>query len=273
MIGRTANGLAYERTGTSAGSPPVVLVHAGVADRRMWDEVVAGLAPDHDVVRYDLRGFGESTVPWGGPGSPAEDARSVLDELGVERAHLVGASFGAGVATELALLHPDRVASLLLVAPGGSLIAEATPELREFWAAEEAALEMGDLTAAAEANARWWVDGPRRPPGSVGANVRQRVVDMQRQAFELTQHWDDDEDIELDPGPLERLTEIAVPVLVLSGGLDIDAILDAADRVMDGVRDGRAVRWDDTAHVPSMERPDDFVALARGWFLDVGARG
>ena len=95
---------------------------------------------------------------------PVDDVLDTLTEAGIDRSHLVGASFGAGVAVEVALTRPEVVASLLLSAPGGSLIAEVTPDLRAFIQAERSALARGDLDGAVEANLTWWVDGHGRGP-------------------------------------------------------------------------------------------------------------
>src|SRR5690348_7987855 len=97
--------LSFERTGPPT-STPLLLVHAGVADRRMWDPIWPALTAVRDVIRVDLRGYGESTEQPAGPWSPRADVLEVLDHLGVERAHLVGCSFGAGVCAELALERP-----------------------------------------------------------------------------------------------------------------------------------------------------------------------
>ena len=261
------NTLAYDRAGPR-GSVPVVLLHAGIADRRMWDPQWPELTAERDAVRLDLRGFGESVDRPDGPMSPVDDVLATLAALGIERCHLVGASYGAGVSVEVALTRPKLVASLLLVAPGGALIAEATPDLRAFFDAERAALEADDLDGAVEANLRTWVDGPQRDPDVVEALVRERVRQMQRRAFDLTIDWDDVEESELDPPALERLAEVRVPTLVLIGALDLDAIKDTARRVCEGVPGARRVDWDDTAHLPSMERPEDFMSLLRDWLQD-----
>jgi len=245
----------------------VLLLHAGVADRRMWDPVWAGLTATHDVVRVDLRGHGESSARPAGSLDPVADVVAALRALDVTRCHVVGASYGAGVAVELALSAPDLVRSLLLSAPGGALIAEATDQLRTFFGAERSALAAGDLDAAVEANLVTWVDGPSREPLDVDAGVREAVRVMQRRAFEITAGWDDLDEAELDPPALERLPEVRVPTTVLIGGLDVDAIADAGRRVVHGspgapgVPGARLVEWADVAHLPSMERPDDFVAL------------
>ncbi len=124
---RTPSGIAYDRAGPP-GAPSVLLLHAGVADRRMWDGVWSALAVDHDVVRLDLRGYGDSTSPPTGALAPHDDVLETLTHLDVARCHLVGASFGAGVAVEVALTSPELAESLVLVAPGGSLDPRDDPE-------------------------------------------------------------------------------------------------------------------------------------------------
>jgi len=111
----------------------------------------------------------------------------------------------------------------------------------------------------------WWVDGPQRDAGDVDPTVRDLVRRMQRRAFEVTAGWDDVEEQEFDPAALDRLAEIRVRTLVLVGALDLQAIHDAARRVTDGIASARRVDWPDTAHLPSMERPDDFLTLLRDW--------
>lgn len=272
MTLRTPAGIAYDRAGPT-GRTPIVLVHAGVADRRMWEPQWAALAADREVLRLDLRGYGESVQLPAGPLSPVDDLLDTLDHVGVDRCHLVGASFGAGVAVEAALVRPGLAESLLLSAPGGSLIAEATPQLREFFAAERSALAAGNLKAAVEANLRWWVDGPHRPPGAVPAATREKVAAMQRLAFELTSTWDEVPEAELDPPALERLSELNVPTLVLIGAQDLDAILDTAARVSTGLPRARQVGWPEVAHLPSLERPEDFLTLLRQWLAETEAAG
>lgn len=262
---RTSTGIAYDRAGPR-GDLPVALIHAGVADRRMWDPLWPTLTSEHDVLRMDLRGFGESAVRPRGALSPVDDVLDTLAEQSIGCCHLVGASFGAGVAVEVALTRSEQVASLLLSAPGGALIAEVTPDLRAFIEAEESALARADLDGAVEANVAWWVDGPRRAVGAVDPAVRDLVRQMQRRAFELTAGWDDVAEAEqLDPGALDRLVEIRVPTLVLVGALDLQAVQDAARRVAEGIAGARRVDWPGTAHLPSLERPDDFLALLRDW--------
>lgn len=260
--------LAHDRSGPR-GSVPLVLLHAGIADRRMWEPLWKDLTRERDVLRVDLRGFGDSVDRPEGGWSHVADVTATLAALGIDRAHLIGASFGAGVAVEAALTRPPLVASLLLVAPGGALITQVTGELRAFIDAENEALEAGDLDAAAAANVDWWLAGPHRDVDSVDPAARELVHSMQRRAFELTDDWDEIEEADLDPPPTDRLGEITAPTLVLTGALDIDAIAVAAAGVVAGVVGARLVTWGDTAHLPSLERPEDFVSLVEEWLASL----
>lgn len=260
----TDNGIAYDRAGPSGGTT-VLLLHAGVADRGMWDGLWDSLIQSRDVVRLDLRGFGESEALPDGPLSYRGDVLALLDELDVDRCDVVAASMGAGVAVEVALVAPERVRSLALCPPGGGLLAVRTPDLAAFAEAENAALAAGDLDAAVTANIDTWVVGPGRDPGEVAPAVRDAVARMQRRAFEVGAAFDDVEEDELEPPALERLAEVTAPVLVLLGGFDLETTRDATERLVAGLPHVRRVDWPDAAHLPSMEHPERFADLLLDW--------
>lgn len=147
-----------------------------------------------------------------------------LAHLGLGPCHLVGASFGSGVAVEVALQRPELVRSLAICPPGGSLITETTPQLLAFVAAEREALARGDLDAAVAANIIAWVVGQNRALADVEPSLAASVGAMQRTAFEVTADWEHLEEVELDPPPTERLAEIRQRVLLVAGGRDLDTI-------------------------------------------------
>jgi 3-oxoadipate enol-lactonase len=258
---RSPSGIAYDRGGPN-GRIPIVLVHAGVADRGMWDPQWPALTAARDIVRVDLRGFGESTTKPVGPLTHVTDVIDTLEHLGIERCHLVGCSLGAGVGTEVALKRPDLVQSLLLCPPGGSLLVERTPDLVRFFEAENAALARGDLDAAVRANTSTWVVGLGRDESEVDPAVVAAVGEMQRNVFEIGTAWGDVEETDSGPPALEQLT---APVLVLVGGHDLDTTHDAAWRVCAAVERVERVDWAGTAHLPSMERPAPFTTLLLDW--------
>jgi 3-oxoadipate enol-lactonase len=246
--------------------PPVVLVHAGICDSRMWDPQWETFPRAHRVVRYDLRGFGRSPL---GPGrySPPAELIALLDELALGPATLVGVSMGGGVSLQVAVARPELVSALVLVGSGvrGH---DWSDFVTQAWAEEEAALERGDLDAAVEVNLRTWVDGPHRSPDEVDPDVRRKVGEMQRLALELYLEGGADaqeEALVLNIG--DRLGEISVPTLVLVGELDVPDIHRVADRLEREIPGARRATIEGTAHVPSMERPDEFDRLVLG-FLD-----
>jgi 3-oxoadipate enol-lactonase len=262
--------LAHDTVTRHGTELPVVLVHAGIADRRMWDPQWEALTTDLDAVRVDLRGFGESDAIPTQPFSHPEDVLATLDELGVVRCHLVGASLGAGVSLEVALARPDIVESLVLAPPGGSLLATRTDDLAEFVAAEVAALDAGDIDAAVTANLDAWVAGRGRSLDDVDPGVVASVARMQRNAFDIQLGWGDEAiDLESEPAidPMHRLAEVLAPTLVLVGGLDLDTTLDSADRLEHGLEDATRIGWADVAHLPSMEQPERFTELLFEWLV------
>jgi pimeloyl-ACP methyl ester carboxylesterase len=260
----TPTGIAYDRMGSSQ-RPPVVLIHAGIADRRMWDPQWDSLTLTHDAIRLDLRGFGASTGRPAGPLDHVADVVDTLTHLGVTRCHLVGASLGAGVATEVALVRPDLAQSLLLCPPGGSLLATLTPDLKDFFDAERSALARDDVDAAVDVNVTTWLVGPGRTPADLDPRVLAAVREMQANAFRVAASWGEVDETELQPPALDRLGELAMSVLVLLGGHDLEAVQDSAERVCAGTPHVRRVDWADVAHLPSMEKPQEFLSLLLDW--------
>jgi pimeloyl-ACP methyl ester carboxylesterase len=144
---------------------PVLLIHEGICDSRMWDPQWQTFPSAHRTVRCDLRGFGRTPLP-AEPYAHARDVVELLDRLELGPAALVGVSLGGCVALDVALARPDLVDRLVLV--GSSLPDHQWSDTVSRYAEEEeAALERGDLDSAVEATLRMWVDGPKRGPSEV----------------------------------------------------------------------------------------------------------
>jgi pimeloyl-ACP methyl ester carboxylesterase len=247
-----------------AGSgPPVVLIHEGVADSRMWDPQWETFPRAHRTVRMDLRGYGRTPLE---PGEfwHARDVLAVLDEHGIERAALVGASIGGYTALEIAVAAPERVSALVVLGaphPDHEWSAEADAEDER----ETAAVERRDLDAAVAVTLRMWVDGTR-PPGSADPAVAALVEEMQRRAYELQLPvLDAAEAQELVPDLGARLGEIAVPTLVAVGEHDIPDIVASAERLAADIPGALLATLPGGAHLVSLERPAAFDALVLGF--------
>jgi 3-oxoadipate enol-lactonase len=247
--------------------PELVLLHEGICDSRMWDPQWDMYARSHRVLRFDFRGFGRTPLE-PGPYASGRDVIELLDRHGFERAALVGVSLGGRVSLEVAVAQPERVSALVLVGAGlpGH---DWSDEMKSIWEKEEAAFRAGDLDDAVEVVLRAWVDGPRRRPEDVDPEVRARVGEMQRRAFELQRDVEEDEEkllVEDLPG---RLGEITAPTLVLAGEEDQPDIQAIADRLAREIPGARQTTIANTAHVPSMERPQEFDRLVLGFLETV----
>jgi len=110
----------------------VVFVHGSWSDRHAWDLTAPALTDQFRVITYDRRGHSQSERPPGTPGlaAHAADLAALIDHLEAGPAHIVTSSFGGVVALEVAVSHPDRVASLCLHEPPAFALVQDDPELR-----------------------------------------------------------------------------------------------------------------------------------------------
>ena len=231
---------------------PVVLAHAGVTDRRIWDAAVPALAEaGHRVIRYDSPGFGLSPPPEQ-VRSFVDDALEVLARADVESVHWVGLSQGAATGVDLALAHPDRVRSLALIAPG--LSGYDWPELPGL-ADRRAAFERGDARGLALEVLRLW--------GPLSFDEAGRLLDDAAAQVVLDQaDWflQDADEVE-EPAAEPRLAEIGVPTLVVLGDQDVDAIADIGRRYARGIPGARLVTLAPADHLLPLRVPDELHPL------------
>jgi 3-oxoadipate enol-lactonase len=234
----------------------VLLVHAGGLDGRMWRPLAERLDDAYALHIPDLRGHGDTPLP-PEPFSHAEDLVRLLDRLAVERAVVIGASFGGWVSLQLATLAPERVGALALMAGTLADSEEWSPEIEAFWAQEDALVEAGDIEGAVALGVRTWVREPA---------IAELVADMSRTAFE-TQRGVEAPEREL---PVD-LGAIAVPTLAVSGGRDLADFRRMADRVAAEVDGAERATIEDAGHLIALERPDATAELLRPWLERVGA--
>ncbi len=254
--------LAHDEAGDGAA---IVLLHAGIADRSMWHDLLAPIAAaGYRAIALDLPGFGDAPVA--PEASPWLDVIETLAALDAGQAVLVGSSFGGAVALRVAAISPERVRALVLVsAPAPGL--EPSERLLEAWDAEESALERGDVEAAVAAVVDAWT----LPDAS--AQLRERVARMQRRAFEL-QHAADEPTEGADPvddDPAGTLAQIRLPVLVAAGELDMPDFHDGAEVLAAQLPDARCVEIAGAGHLAPLEQPDAFRELLLGYLEVVSA--
>jgi pimeloyl-ACP methyl ester carboxylesterase len=256
--------LAVESEGVG---PALVCLHAGVCDRRMWRPLAAQLGPDHRVIAYDRRGFGQSQSD-DEPCSDLDDLCAVLDGcLDGEPAILVGASRGGALALDLALAKPERVRALVLIASAVSGDPDDAPvpaAIQKQIDALTAAEQSGDVDALNAVEVHVWLDGPLEPAGRVQGPLRELLLDMNGIALRhppLTKKRE-------PPPAWPRLEEVTQPALVLSGDLDFPHHAALSASLGARIPHVHAHVVGGAAHLPSLERPEECAAVIRAFLAE-----
>jgi 3-oxoadipate enol-lactonase len=259
--------LAYDDEGRG---PAVLLLHAGIADRRMWAQVAADLvARGYRVIRPDLRGYGHSRLAAGEPVRNHDDVVRLLDALGVERIPIAGCSMGGAVAIDTAIAHPDRVSGLVLV--GANVSGSSwSDELRATWDALCGDVDEDDLDALAAAEVRFWVVGPDRRTDDVDPALLALAGAMDRAALAGEELIDRAGVQWLEPPAQDRLAEVRAPAWVLAGAADLPEVRARADRLAAGMPRGvRLPDVPDAAHLAPLERPAALAATLDAFLLSL----
>lgn len=258
--------LYYEVAG---GGETLVLSHAAFLDSRMFDALMPALTQKFRVVRYDMRGFGQSS-PVTQSACRRDDLSRLLDHLNITRAHMVGCSMGGEIMLDLAIEQPERVASVTAVCstPSGfEMVGEPPRYLMEMIGAAQA----GDHDTMNELQIRIWLDGMYREPNEVDTDLRAKALLMNRIPVSQSTFFiaDTEPANPLTPAAVTRLSEVVCPVLAIVGDLDHPELLRATDEIAAGVQNGRKVVMNGTAHVPSYEKPAEFIGLLLGFLATV----
>jgi pimeloyl-ACP methyl ester carboxylesterase len=243
------------------------LIHSGITDSRSWDPQVAALAEGHRVLRYDLRGLGQSDLGHGSY-SNVDDLVMLLDAVGFERAALVGVSMGGALALDVALQHPGRVSALVLVGAGISGL-EPPDSFKAQMDEVDALFERGLIDQVVERELEIWLYGKGRTANDVDPVIRKAVGEMDRSNG--LRFPADAKPEPIEPPAIGRLAEVQVPTLVIVGDLDVDHVQEGARVLTNGIRGARLAVMNGVAHVPNMERPVEFNRLVID-FLNERAR-
>jgi pimeloyl-ACP methyl ester carboxylesterase len=244
--------LHYEVLGKGS---PVVLIHAGAMHMGIWNDQMAAFADQYRVIRYDIRGYGGSSIP-PGPYKDHEDLQSLLGYLDEDKACLIGVSFGGGVAINAAIAYPEMVSSLVLVGSNVEGYEFTNSGFEELEQSLNDSYEADNKGLAAEYAAQIWVDGKERTREAVAPEVRARALEMIRHTFELPEG--DGQRQAITPEAIHRLDEIVAPTYVIHGEFDRPDIVAIADLLQAGIIDCDRVVIPGTAHFPNMEKPAMF---------------
>jgi len=249
----TLVGERWEGEGT-----PVVLLHAGVADRRSWYEVAERLTAP--VIAYDRRGFGE-TPPSPEPFTHLDDLLALLRATVDGPAWLVGNSMGGALALDAALVAPENIAGLVLIAPavnGQPEPEELDPDSMAIVGPLQAAGQAGDIDEQLRLHAWLWLDGPAGPEGRVAGPARELALSMNDRILRSGVPEDAGEG---DVNAWARLEEVAVPTTLVWGDRDVPFGIETCQAVAARVPGARTEVLPGTAHLPSLEQAAELAAV------------
>ncbi len=251
---------------------PLVLNHGGLVDHHLWDDQFDEFARHFKVIRYDIRGFGDSGMIKKGMElySMDRDLFGLLQFLGIQKTYMLGLSMGGALSIDFTLRYPEMVDALVTVGAGLSGFEEDDPEeLKAKFEDMEEAFKRGDIGRSVEISLQIWTDGPFRTPEQVNLQVRERIRKMTTHNFERG----DDEEVEpqhLEPPAAGRLSEINVPTLIIVGSEDVEFILEIADKLEKDIVGGKKVVIPHTAHHLNMEKPQEFNRVVIDFLEKVG---
>jgi pimeloyl-ACP methyl ester carboxylesterase len=255
----------YEAAGTES---PFVMIHAGVADNRQWNNEFDYFAQSHRVLRYDMRGYGKSE-PAEGEFNHMNDLAAVLDTVNInEPAIIMGCSMGGGLAMDFALTYPSRVKALIMVGSGPSGLELDLPDPAKF-ADVEKAYDAGDLDLVAELEIQIWFDGMDRTPGQVDQEMRKLAYEMNRKALDHEAKGLGKRMPNRESPAFDRLTDLNVPVLVIVGAHDIPYILAASEYMIEKIPKGKKAVIKKGAHLPNMDQPDEFQKIVESFLNEL----
>ncbi len=249
----TANGISMHYTLNGPASAPVVtLSHSLATDLSMWEPQVGALAARYRVLRYDTRGHGGSDAP-AGPYSLAqlaEDARALLQVLGIERTHFIGLSMGGMIGQQLALSHPGMLRSLVLC----DTSSRVPPEARPTWDERIRVAEREGMAPHVEPTiGRWFTP----PFAAAHPDVVNRVRDMIRRTppvgyigcchaikvLDLT----------------DQLQAIRTPTLIVVGADDPGTPVAASRTIQERIRGAELVVLQSASHLSNIEQAQAFT--------------
>lgn len=252
--------------------PTVLLLHAGVSDRRSWEVVAPEVSKHATVVSYDRRGFGES-APGVNSFTHLDDLCALLDHLQISKAWLVGSSAGGKLALDAAISVPERVAGLVLLSPAVSgapspAIELVDPELLRIDERIAHADARGDVDEVNRLEIQLWLDGPRERSGRVTGAPRELALDMNRIA--LANDISEDSDHMVDAW--NHLSDVATPTTVVCGALDANHILLRSEELCKRIPGAKYLVLEGVAHLPYLEDPLAVAELVIGAISDRSKR-
>lgn len=249
--------LYYEVAGSGN---PVVFIHGFSLDTRMWDAQYHVFAERYRVIRYDMRGYGNSELPTDESYSHAGDLKALLDVLEIKKAHIIGFSMGGGTAVEFAISHPEYCLSLTAV---DALVSGYDWQSQELGKSFRSVITKAQTENVQVAKELWLAQ-----PLFAAAHQKPAAATLLHKIISDYSGWhflNSNYGRPLDPPTTQQLERIVAPTLVIVGSLDLPELLAVADLLSQGISGAEKVILPQVGHLPNMENPGKFNEIVLGF--------
>lgn len=250
---------------------PVILIHAGYLDSRMWDSQFHLLKRQYMAIRYDVRGFGKSSDP-DVKYSDGEDLRALMDHLGVKKAVLIGVSNGGRISLDFSVVYPERVAALMLVDFGIRGYKSSGNDEDKLWdtfkEVEEryaGFIEQKKYREAASIDVNIWTP-------LVKGELRDKLVEIATENVKKQAPYKEDLQVSPSPPAFQRLDRLTMPVLMILGDHDVPGQIVQVRRVHEMLKGSELVEIEDADHIPSLSSPEKFDGIMENFLREVDQR-
>lgn len=243
---------------------PLVLIHGLAGDHKAWAAQMPEWAKNHRVVAFDNRGAGQSTQVDEAITTEdmAKDTLALMDELGIEKAHILGRSMGGAIAQHMTLMAPERVETLMMCASFAKLDDVGVRVLTNMREVLEWRDDWGDH---ARHSVAYFVS-----PAFFNENPKtiEQILGLIGGETRLPACYSQQNHACMNHNTLDRLGDIKVPTLIMAGGKDPICSLTATSWMSDGIAGSKTVIFEDSSHFFLMEEGPKFMATVGEWLAE-----
>ena len=242
---------------------PIIFIHAGVTDSRMWKYQINDLSQNFNVILFDQRGFGKSSTPTKNY-NPIQDILTLMDSCQIKNANIVGISLGALQAIDLAIEYPERVKTLIISGasfPDWQLFNDILNKHIEF---TQYVIENGpDSAVNRMLTDPFWRESIPNEKYKDSRKLFEQILRENKNSF--TVNW---QLRELPVGLADRLGQVNCPVLIFKPENEMESIKPIFDTIVNKVANIKVAEIANTSHLLNMEKPDEFNNAIINFLMD-----
>ena len=245
----------YKVSGTES---LVLLLHGGDLNLSAWDRQISDLNQQNfKTIRYSELGHGKTQKGKVDLKGTEIINHFVNEKCNGQKVTIIGLSWGGVLATDYALKYPDKVDKIILVSPGiNGWDWFANPKTRKKYEILQKAYQDNDSLKVGKLSYKYWIVGPKREESEINLKTRTKLKEMI--SYNINNHWGESRSSLDSINSIDRLNEIEIPTLIISGDKDSDDILEISNLYKSNIKNAKRVVLKDVGHSLNMEKPKEF---------------